>query len=119
MDSAVDQALLSLIQVFVSRQRLVLEAMEDVCPHLLFQVRGRGDTPPREFFAEIGRIQQQFSKPQDGIWRGEWKHFWHGMGCELIHLQTGAYRVGCAASPYIRPLLGRQLDNMGIIAASL
>lgn len=26
---------------------------------------------------------------QRGIWRGEWEHWFHGIGCRLTHLKTG------------------------------
>ncbi|MEO8395148.1 MAG: hypothetical protein ABI700_19280 [Chloroflexota bacterium] len=75
-DDSLDPAFLSLVQQFVERQSVVLEAMEEVCPRRLFSWRHTGDKLAKD-------------QPQFGMWRDEWKYFWHGAGCALKNLKTG------------------------------
>jgi hypothetical protein len=34
---------------------------------------------------------QEIYTIQRGIWKGEWEHYFHGIGCRLTHIQTKEY----------------------------
>ena len=85
---SLDQAFLNLVQIFVERQSLVLEAMEEVCPSRLRLAGISREIAPEAYWEEISR-NRLHDQPQLGEWHGEWKYFWHGCGCRLKNLSTG------------------------------
>lgn len=73
-----EAVVLRLVEHFVRRQRLVLELIRDVRPHLLSAAPVR---PPKEVMAATSK----------GTWgsEGEWRFHMHGLGCKMVHILTG------------------------------
>jgi hypothetical protein len=87
-DDSLNQAFLSLIQIFVERQQIVVEAMEEVCPRRLRMAGISREIASEAYWKEISSNKLR-DQPQFGEWHGEWKYFWHGCGCRLKNLSTG------------------------------
>ncbi len=83
----IQQAIYNLIQRFVGRQKIVLEAMLDY----YYEPDMWRDGAPRAWSI----IHKQYGlKSPLGIWEkdGEkWEYFLHGAGCRLTNLQTHEY----------------------------
>jgi hypothetical protein len=81
----VQQLILTLIQQFVERQSIVLEAMKD----LYFDPGMWLDETPRSWSI----LSRQYSlKSPMGIWIKDsviWKYRLHGPGCDLVNQETG------------------------------
>jgi hypothetical protein len=76
--------ILNALAIFISRQQLVHEAMTELRPDLL---AAAADTREERLKSiELAKIYGRV--PQSGIWRDEWDHFIHGLGCRLINLNT-------------------------------
>ncbi len=84
----------NLILYFIERQRLVMLAMLDLNPIVL---QGAVNLPSldlepyiKRFHNKLGNLKQGESY-QVGIWKNDWKHWVHGIGCRLTHIHTGEY----------------------------
>lgn len=84
----------NLILYFIERQRLVVLAVLDLSPKLLTMDQSANfpsiDLEPYidRFYERLGNIKSGESF-QSGIWKNDWKHWLHGKGCRLTHIQTG------------------------------
>jgi hypothetical protein len=79
----------SLIAYFVERQRLVGLALLELRPRFVSfggqdKFLGIDVAPYLEAYYE-----RESRASQKGIWKKDWEHWIHGMGCRLTHLQTG------------------------------
>jgi hypothetical protein len=74
--------LFTLVERFVQRQHLVVEAIKEIRPDLLSEHIG-GETKPRP-------PKEYIRATQAGDWgkNKEWDYFIHGGGCRLIHKVT-------------------------------
>ncbi len=84
-------AALTLIQRFVERQKLVLTAMQELRPNLLFLGSYSGEWTS-DTIDEYRRATEKVAHiPQGGYWgdNNEWRYFIHGGGCRLVHTVTG------------------------------
>ena len=43
----------------------------------------------KPYFSKFDGHPREVEFQQRGIWRNEWEHYFHGIGCRLTHLQTG------------------------------
>lgn len=79
--SAQDTVLLTLLRRFVARQRLVMELIQSVRPHLLSREDSTTARPAKEVMSATAR----------GDWGplGEWCFHMHGSGCKMVHRLTG------------------------------
>lgn len=91
---AVQTAFLILVQRFAERQKLVYAVMEELRPDKLLFVRMYEQ--PGEPTEEELNFYQHFAlryagAPPNGYWgkNNEWRYFFHGGGCRLIHVVTG------------------------------
>jgi uncharacterized protein DUF6896 len=83
--SDIQKAVLTLIQQFVERQKLVVQIVTELCPELLAIATGQ---LPTDKLLEL--MELFVSKPQIGYWgnHDEWRYFFHGGGCLLTHITT-------------------------------
>jgi hypothetical protein len=96
--TTIQSASYTLIQRFVQRQALVLEAMRELRPDKVMRFEHEDDS---EFWAEWSpECWQAFvldyaRRPALGVWgeNKEWEYFLHGDGCRLTHKITGE-RIG-------------------------
>ena len=82
-----ETAIYTLIQQFIKRQEVVLEAMKDLRPDKVIRARG-GDMKR----ASELTLQFYHERPSPiGYWgtNDEWAFYLHGMGCRLTHTITG------------------------------
>jgi hypothetical protein len=94
MDDHAISLMRRLIEQFIERQQLVALAMLDIHPGPL-QMAGT-HILGIEIAPHIGRWRQRQETEegfhynwQKGIWRGEWEHWAHGIGCRLTNIHTG------------------------------
>lgn len=83
--NAIQSSLYSLIQRFVQRQSLVLEALRDLRPD--FFMLGKDEATSKERV----RVRLEYMRrPAVGNWgeNNEWDYFLHGSGCRLTHTIT-------------------------------
>jgi hypothetical protein len=91
--NTIQSAIYSLIQSFVQRQSLVLEAISDLRPDKVMRAEHSDDS---EFWMQwTFESWQSFvlgfaRRPAIGDWgkNKEWEYFLHGDGCRLIHKAT-------------------------------
>jgi hypothetical protein len=83
--NSIQSTLYSLVQRFVQRQAIVLEAMRDLRPDLVAEA---GDEIPPQFIGE--NRKEYLRKFYKGHWGKdkEWEYYLHGGGCRLIHTVT-------------------------------
>jgi len=80
----------NLLAYFIERQRLVVLAMIELNPKLLIPANSHflGIELKPYIVADNIRQSQDTSSLQHGIWKQEWKYRLHGLGCQLINLNT-------------------------------
>jgi hypothetical protein len=81
--------MLTAISLFIERQMVVLEIMQQMRPDLLALA---GATDAESVLAGFALSEKHGSVPQKGIWtheNQEWEYFFHGLGCRLIHMDSG------------------------------
>jgi hypothetical protein len=91
--NTIQSAVHSLIQRFVERQSLVLEAMRELRPDLVMHIEHKDNS---EFWAGWtpeswqAFVLENARKHNPGSWgeNKEWEYFLHGAGCRLIHKVT-------------------------------
>jgi hypothetical protein len=79
----------NLIVYYLERQKLVVLAMIDVQP-LVLTMKG-ADIPAIDLQPYIDRVRHKDAdgtRLYFGVWKNDWKYRLHGIGCELIHIQT-------------------------------
>ncbi|MDX2138158.1 MAG: hypothetical protein SF123_08680 [Chloroflexota bacterium] len=84
--------LTSLIAYYIQRQNLILLAMLDVHPFPLLMggevVGGVHVQPIIALYRERESNLAPGGTLQFGIWKRDWKYRVHGIGCQLVHVQT-------------------------------
>lgn len=84
------QFMRQLVQQYINRQQLVALAMLEVHPTPLktmgSHVLGVEIAPYLDKWYEKIAINPNW---QGGIWRYSWRHWARGVGCELVHINTG------------------------------
>jgi hypothetical protein len=81
--------MLTAISLFIERQMVVLEIMQQMRPDLLALA---GATDAESVLAGFALSEKHGSVPQKGIWtheNQEWEYFFHGLGCRLVHMDSG------------------------------
>lgn len=82
--------LTKLVERFIGRQTLVLQAMEYIRPDLLVlsQYRNWPVVNQEAFNQFFWLAKLSVRNPQSGIWNSNWDYYIHGKGCRLTHLST-------------------------------
>lgn len=85
MNQPVQTAFHVLVERFVQRQSLVLDAMKELRPDLVQWAQGK--IMMQEW---IEAMQEGEQPAQKGYWgkEDEWEYFLHGLGCRLTHTVT-------------------------------
>jgi hypothetical protein len=83
-----------IIEHFLQRQKLVALAMLDVHPTALrlagTHILGIEIEPYVTKWQDKLDADMDFARNwQSGLWRGTWKHWAHGVGCRLTHIESG------------------------------
>lgn len=82
----------NLMAHFVLRQQLVVLAMLDLHPGALRQgqehILGVELKPYLEAYRERRSKLSPGESFQIGVWKNDWEHFVHGIGCKLTHIHT-------------------------------
>lgn len=89
--TSLDSLVLIGIRVYVSRQAVILQALHQLRPALM-AIMGLHPLISSSDDKEIHQlIQLQNQIPSQGVWgdNREWSYFLHGVGCKLVHNQTG------------------------------
>ena len=90
--NAIQSAVYTLIQRFVKRQAIVLDALRDLRPDLIMRVENRNNP---EFWDQWTQetwlvFVRKHARQSTGEWgeNNEWEYFLHGPGCRLTHKVT-------------------------------
>lgn len=82
-----EDAVLSLVEIFITRQHLVSDVIQTLRPDM-FAIADKSisDIDLIEFVKKYAHV------PQVGVWQnseGLWEYYFHGNGCRLMHEVTG------------------------------
>jgi hypothetical protein len=87
------QNIKSLMAYYIQRQRIVLLAMLYLNPSSLAMNGDSIEGIDLELYLENYAIKEQNCQNpielQLGVWKNEWKFWVHGIGCRLIHVESG------------------------------
>jgi len=106
----IQEIMRNLVAYFVLRQQLVVLAVIELWPRSFYQaiqVENIDIRPyQQDFFAKFQEYREKEDKkqedsPQIGIWKNDWRHFAHGIGCRLTHIQTGERLEWDAPNPKV------------------
>ncbi len=90
--TAIQSAVYALVQRFVQRQTIVLDALRDLRPDLIMRVENRDNAEFWERWTQETWLAfvKEHVRRSTGEWgeNNEWEYFLHGPGCRLTHKIT-------------------------------